>query len=559
MSDLQVIKFSKYIRPVIKEDKTRDWVMNGVNNEFYQYLIDRYNGSPTNATVINSYINLMYGRGLHAKNAVSNVADWTKLKTVLKSKDLRKMISDFVLFNEFSFQVIESKGKELSSITHLPKQKVIPSVANEEEEIEYYWYSRNWKKRTLPENKPEMFFAFNGQKQADCIYVARPYKAGKEYFSDPEYLAGMPYAEAEEEIANLYINAIKKGLSAGLMINVKGGKNWTPEERAKFKKSIKNKLTGSENAGDFIISFNGEDVEISVESFPVNENVHKQWAYLTEEARQQLLTAHGVTSPMLFGIKDSTGLGNNANELDEAEAQLMKRVIKPKQDFVLSAITEVLELYEINLDLEFLPLTEIKEEIVPTENVELSKKKTELELFIENGEDYDSNEGYDLINESEVNYEDEEKISLALASTGTARPNANSSQDTDDIVIRYRYVGNKLPEREFCQKMMLAGKVYRKEDIIAMGSKVVNAGWGANGADTYSIWLYKGGGACKHKWNRVIYLKKGAKIDVNNPLAEIISTSEARRRGYKVETNDNLVSIAPTNMTNKGFLPSNPQ
>ena len=101
---------------------------------------------------------------------------------------------------------------------------------------------------------------------------------------------------------------------------------------------------------------------------------------------------------------------------------------------------------------------------------------------------------------------------------------------------------------------MSAGKVYRKEDIIAMENKVVNAGWGANGADTYSIWLYKGGGDCHHKWNRVIYVKKGVKIDVNSPLAEQISTSEARRKGYKVPTNDTLVSIEPRNMTNNGFL-----
>jgi hypothetical protein len=106
---------------------------------------------------------------------------------------------------------------------------------------------------------------------------------------------------------------------------------------------------------------------------------------------------------------------------------------------------------------------------------------------------------------------------------------------------------------------MRADKVYRKEDIMAMENKIVNQGWGAHGSDTYSIWLYKGGGNCKHKWNRVIYLKKGASVDVNSPLAQIISTSEARRRGMKIETNDSKVSIAPFYQDNRGFLPGNPQ
>lgn len=553
-NEIKLITLSSYVRPEVRENKFKDWVMNGAKNEFYKYIIDRYNGSPTNAAIINSYVDLIYGRGLHAKNAASNLSQWAKLKSVLKSSDVRKIISDFELFGELSMQVTQTKGKDLASITHVPKQRVIPSIENEDEVIEFYWYSKNWARHTLPENKPKDYPSFNGKKQPQSIYVGKPYKAGKNYFADPDYLAGMPYAEMEEEIANLYVSSIKNGLSAGYIINVPNGKTWDPETKDKFEKAIKAKLVGSTNASSFVLSFNDGEQETKVEAIPVNANVHKQWEYLTQEARQQLLTAHRVTSPMLFGIKDSTGLGNNADELDTAEAQLMKRVIAPKQRFILDCFTEILELYDINLDLEFLPLTEIVEETTDTKSVELSQKKNDLDTFIALGDDYDSNEDYHLVNESEVDYEEEEKLSLKFASTGTARPNANSEQDNENIVVRYRYVGNEIAEREFCKKMMFAQKVYRKEDIIQMGSKSVNAGWGLKGANTYSIWLYKGGGNCHHKWNRVIYLKKGAKIDVNNPLAEIISTSEAKRRGYKVETNENLVSIAPINMPNQGFV-----
>jgi len=571
-NEIKLITLSSYVRPEVKENKFKDWVMNGTKNEFYQYIIDRYNGSPTNAAIINSYVDLIYGRGLHAKNAASNVSQWAKLKSVLKSSDVRKIISDFELFGELSMQVTQTKGKDLASITHVPKQRVIPSIENEEEVIEFYWYSKNWARHTLPENKPKDYPSFNGKKQPQSIYVGKPYKAGKNYFADPDYLAGMPYAEMEEEIANLYVSCIKNGLSAGYIINVPNGQTWDTETKDKFEKAIKAKLVGSPNGGTFVISFNGDEKETTVEAIPVNSNVHKQWEYLTQEARQQLLTAHRVTSPMLFGIKDNTGLGNNADELDTAEAQLMKRVIAPKQRFVLDCFTEILELYDINLDLEFLPLTEIVEETTDTKSVELSQKKNDLDTFIALGDDYDSNEDYHLVNESEVDYEEEEKLSLKFASTGTARPNANSEQDNENIVVRYRYVDSKgntkkesaTGERGFCKKMLAAGKVYRKEDILQMSSKVVNdfyvnkegrtIGWGLKGATTYSIWLYKGGGNCHHKWNRVIYLKKGAKIDVNNPLAEIISTSEAKRRGYKVETNENLVSIAPINMPNQGFV-----
>ena len=89
---------------------------------------------------------------------------------------------------------------------------------------------------------------------------------------------------------------------------------------------------------------------------------------------------------MLFGIKDSTGLGNNADELDTAEAQLMKRVIAPKQRFILEALDDILNAYNINLNLYFIPLTEQTQttDVAMSSHVCCSdeKKKSDLDLFI---------------------------------------------------------------------------------------------------------------------------------------------------------------------------------
>jgi len=150
------------------------------------------------------------------------------------------------------------------------------------------------------------------------------------------------------------------------------------EEKDKLENQIKAKLTGSPNAMSFVISFNGRDAEITVVPFPVNDAQHKQWEYLTGESRQQIMTGHKVVSPKLFGIMSDGGLGNNANELDEAEAQLMKRVIQPKQRYITEALEEVLNFYNIILDLYFVPLTEQK-------NVQMhshdEKKKIDLDLY----------------------------------------------------------------------------------------------------------------------------------------------------------------------------------
>lgn len=546
-NEIRLIQMNKYVRPVIKETVSKEWVLNGQHNSFYQYIIDRFNGSSTNAAIINSYVDLMYGQGL--QNLNRNITDWLEFQKMITETEIKKIVSDFELYGEAAIQIIKAKGSsKLPKLYHLPKENTAPKKVNEDNEIEGYYYCENWRKAN--DDTVDYFPILKADSKEQECYVIRPYKAGKKYFSDPDYLAGLPYAELEEEIANYYVSHIRNGLSFGYIINIPDGNSYTPEEKDEIERKIKDKLTGSSNAGRFVINFNGRDAEITVTSIDVND-AHKQWEYLTAEARQQLLTAHRVTSPMLFGIKDSTGLGNNADELDTAESQLMKRVIQPKQKYITQAFEDIAGLYGLVLDLKFKPLTE--EIKAPEKPLQFSNVHPAHKL-IDLGEEIDL-DLYDIVADDEVDYNE----NLEFASSGTARPNAKSEQDSKDIIIRYKYTGNPNPEREFCKLMMRANKVYRKEDIIQMGSQVVNPGFGMhpNPNAPYSIWLYKGGGllsdafpggTCKHKWNRVIYLRKGASVDVNSPLAEIISTSEARRKGYKVPTNDTKVSIAPHEM-----------
>jgi len=194
-------------------------------------------------------------------------------------------------------------------------------------------------------------------------------------------------------------------------------------------------------------------------------------------------------------------------------------------------------------------------------------EKTELESFIEEfGEEMPK--GYEVISEEEAvdeieDFDFESELHseyYEFASTGSAYPNRKSGQDqkskqteyVDDIYrVRYRYVGSKVGERDFCRKMTSADKIYRKEDIIAMGRKEVNPGWGEGGANTYSIWKWKGGALCKHKWFRIILVQEGKRPKNSD---KIITSTEAKSRGVKLPRNAKEVSVAPHDMPNHGFV-----
>jgi hypothetical protein len=179
------------------------------------------------------------------------------------------------------------------------------------------------------------------------------------------------------------------------------------------------------------------------------------------------------------------------------------------------------------------------------------------------GEVIDESE-WELVEEAPVDYEAETQMEkfFAFASTGTAFPNAKSTQDgvTPEgrpYKVRYGYAPEQAGDnsREFCKKMISANKVYRKEDIQEMREKAVNKGFGPNGADTYDIWLYKGGARCHHFWMRKVFMAKaGAKsVDAKSPNAEV-GVNRAKKAGAELEVNDKKVATRPVDMPNEGFL-----
>ena len=559
-TEIRVFALNSYIKPDIKETNNKDWVLNGKNNSFYQYTIDRYNGSATNAAIINSYVDLMYGKGL--VNTNGNMQGFLQFQKMIRPDEVKKLISDFELFGEALIQIIPAKNSNKPpTLYHLPKEKTAPQKQNEDNEIEGYYYSDDWKKASEENTDYYPILSKDGSSSQYC-YPIRPYKAGKVYFSDPDYLAGLQYAELEEEISNYYLSHIINGLSFGYIINIPNGNQYTEEQKNEIETKIKRNLTGSSNAGRFVINFNGGEADVTVTNIEVND-AHKQWEYLTNEARQQLLTAHRVTSPMLFGIKDNTGLGNNANELDVAEAQLMKRVVAPKQKYITDALEEIAALYNIQLELMFKPITDANEIVTDVKmhkHEETLKLSDILEYFAK-----DAPEGYKIDRIEDVGDESENedfaaKLNNIQLSEIEPKGTSKSNEDSPLYKVRYRYKKLKTPKgssREFCTQMhQLSGnnKFFRKEDIGFMSAKGVNKEFGHKGQN-YSIWLYKGGVNCHDVWERVIFkkeLQEDGNPMIGNPLQNVDEVSDAP--GLKEMPSK--VTTAPIDMPNNGHHPN---
>lgn len=586
-NNVHVLNLSAYTTPVIQESKRDAWVDFGEDNNYYSFLLDRYTNSTTNNAIINNISRLVYGRGLSAVDASRKPNEYAQAMALFNKDCLRKIALDRKMLGQFAIQVhYNDKHDRILKAYHIPVNLLRAEKCNKDGEIEAYYYSDDWTdvKKYVPKRIP----AYGFSKDKIEILFSKPYAVGMKYYAYPDYQGAVPYALLEEEIADYLINEVQNGFSGTKVVNFNNGVP-TEEQQSIITNKVLGKLTGSKGQ-KVIVAFNDNmDTKTTVDDLPLND-APEHYTYLSEECMRKIMLGHNVTSPLLFGIAGANGFSSNADELQNSFILFNNMVIKPLQDEILEALDTILAFNGISLNLFFrtlkpLEFTDLEnaqnqEQVAEETGTELSKHEhldNEIaNALIECGEE--PNKNWLLIDEFPVDYDNddaenellskERKNSLfsklvELVSTGTANPNAKSEQDENidgfKFITRYVYAGEtSAKSRQFCQKMMSANKIYRKEDIMRMNTMQVNAGWGPQGAPTYDVWLYKGGGNCHHRWNKQVYASfEGAGIDVKSPKAKQIASSKAEKYGYKIK-NDKLVSTRPVDMPYNGFLPTNP-
>ena len=567
---IHIVNLSSYNRPKVKEDKKKEWVAYGDDNNYYQYLIDLYVNSSTNNAIINGISNMIYGKGLDALDSSTKTNEYAALRSIFHNDCLKKVALDLKMLGEASFQVLYKDGRVVRS-EHFPRQTLRAEKYNDEGDIEAYYYHPNWAKMKSNE-KPERIAAFGfGNGKEPEIKIVKKYVSGYDYYCPPDYMGSLAYAELESNISDYLINDVQNGFSGTKVVNFNAG---IPdrEKQIQLKNDVMHKLTGARGEKVIIAFNNNAEQKTTVDDIPLND-APAHYEYLSSEAARKLMVGHRVTSPLLLGIRDgNNGLGNNADEIKTASLLFNNITIRPYQDLIIECIDAILAVNEISLKLYFKTLQPL--EFIETDNALTDEAREEetgvklsadfdddamFDLLEEFGEDEDLDE-WELVDERPVDYEQEEALDkmIGLASTGTARPNAGSDQDGEveelRFKVRYQYapLQTQANSREFCKKMVGAKKIYRKEDIMQMSQKVVNAGFGKGGSDTYNVWFYKGGARCRHFWMRKTYMGKGVKPDATNPNAEI-SVNKAKKEGFKPEVNDKRVATRPVDMPNQGF------
>jgi hypothetical protein len=633
-SNIVSLKLSEYVAKSDAERVDRKgWVNYGADNDFPQYLRDLSHESPVHGSLVVAIGDMIAGKGIESEQyqAELDALDIDAL-TYACSHDLK-------LFGGFYIEVIWSNDRTvISKLNAIPFEECRIAVNQDDDSEIGIFHSYDWSNTRKKKNTPEFIPKYNyltREAEPRQIYWCFTF-TGSDTYPRPDYWSAINYIELDKQISIFHINQISNGLFPSTIINFYNGQA-TPEQKQQMMMDWENKMSGARNAGKVVMFFNERDQpKTEITPFPVND-ADKQYQLMDTTATQKIITAHRVTTPLLFGIRETSGFGSNKDEMTTGLEIFNKQVIEPYQEKINRSITELLSNQMPGVSFEIVPNTPLVAEqtsvvtdanatgttadvaatalngaqisslidivmqssagavpvssakaivgaafptlpaavvdaifadviagsLQPQEVIMSDEKKkddsTVGDALIALGED--ASEDWILIDAYNADEEIEHEFAVR---TGAARPGAKSRQDAiidgKYFITRYVYAGSFRHDnmRPFCKKMLEAGKLYRMEDIEAMEFIPVNPGWGPNGDDLYDLKKFKGGGNCKHFWEKRVFVDaKGAKINPNDPDAKRIAVAMAERMGYKVR-NPLYVAQLPEDMPHRGFLPTNP-
>jgi hypothetical protein len=617
MSKIDVVKLSAYAETSYREyvQQGQEYVYYGKDNLYPQYLIDLYNSSPVHHALVISIATMIYGDGVQGDEAIQ---EW-----VLSNKfddELRKTCLDLKLQGGFIWEVVwNSEGNKILSVNHSPFEQWRAGQMDEDGNITRMFHCIDWSQRNL--HKITDWPIFNPLNSEDVqIIYCKPFTVGSMYYPKPDYIGAINWVEVDKQVSIFHNNNLQNGMTPGFSIHFKNG--IPPKtERDEIRRDLERQLTGARNAGKFFMTFSdGADTAPDVKPFDVN-NASEQFQFVSTESTDKIMIGHRVTSPALFGVKTEGQLGGS-QEIADAQVIFNKNVVQPYRSIINDHLITVLRWSGIGNDVQVGASDTGEKEASVTESftgiqvssaLEIIQRTKDGLLSVEQGRallqtmlnftaeaaaqaipsqlllrsnspeisDEQSlawlkyletvgekiGDEWELVEESEVEdpaNEYQYHIGKVKLFRRFADPEMKSAIDTGLYKIRYRYSQNLSNEsRLFCRNMVQNSKqgvIYRFEDIESMDGQV-NTQFSPKGESSYSIWLYKGGAYCHHRWVRQVYVRKreGGKFLPNKGLDNDKRVSEAAASDAGVPFKDtskdwNTAATRPIDLPNRGKL-----
>lgn len=542
MAALMAVKMSVEYAGIKFEEDVNDrdkWVNFGEENDIPDKYVEMFLNSPVHSDIVSGTADMIFGRGFvpTEENAELKSEESVILKNFMSRPDqfgqtgeqkVRQSCQSMKMNGGVYLKIHWSEDRESIAFTDiLPFSFCRLAKKDSEGRIKGVYYCEDWE----DSRKEKKFYPiFNKKTRTEeghgvqVLWVHLPLLNGV-YYPQPDYFASSAWIDLDKNLVEFFNNYLLNGMTPSFHINFPDGKP-DKKTRKEVRKEIDGQMTGPAKAGKAFISFsNGAEKAPTLTPLSIDAP-HDQFSTLKTMVREEIFFGHKVTSPMLFGIKDKSGLGNNADELQTAQRLYERAVIHPYQAILSNAWTSIFELMGIQtrVKLESLPIDYQPEKDASDETTAAKKSLKRSYKIIPSGQhnkillqlqrrgrkkDDLESDGWKHVLTMDVDVEEHDKsvaeiFQLAIESdpwseSGLDFPN----EENGEWLVRYQYDGPlDSRNRAFCRDVMMLNLIYRKEDIDMMSFRNENGEFGR-----YSIFLYKGSYGCRHRWKRLIFYR----------------------------------------------------
>ena len=342
-SKLISIGFSNDKVPAFVEQKGKEWIKYGEENNYPEFLLTLFNRSAIHNSILTSKQFYIAGKGFDFDQSDMQSKDITNLKAYIDNPNpdetlndlLNKTVLDEELFGGFYLHGINNKKGGFNSIYLLDYCTVRSNADNslffvEElgEDGKNGWVSDDGTENYKPKYKTIEAYDPN-KKQKEFIYYYKSYRPNLKSYTLPSYIGGVEAIITDCEIANFHRAEIQNSFKGSKMIVFKNGVP-SDDEMKSTERKLKAKFTPTDNAGTFVIDFVDDPMRTPEVINLGDDQFDKKYEALDKTIEGKIFKSHKITSPILFGVTTPGALGQR-NELVDAYNIFQNTYIKPKQ------------------------------------------------------------------------------------------------------------------------------------------------------------------------------------------------------------------------------------
>ena len=307
-----------FMLPEEEKDRQLGFVKWGKKNDYPYFLIDLYNGSAWHQGIIKTKTFYIAGNGLETVSGNMDEFIRNQYSAFDMNEIAEQMAFDFEMFGGFCVKgTWNREGTRVALWEYLDVDRIRMS-----EDEKMYYISDDWSAMQQSSEKTNlrMFPALDENNRVGqfVLYYKEPAKKSRKekgIYPKPTYQGGLTAIQTDVDIAKFHMYELQNGFKSGTLINMPSGFPESSEELRRITDSIKGRTQSVEDAGEIIITFSdGADLAPSVQQLNGND-LDKRYSVTAASVQQNILVAHSVTAPTLFGVIQ-TGSFNAAESAD---------------------------------------------------------------------------------------------------------------------------------------------------------------------------------------------------------------------------------------------------